>query len=96
MNIVSIRHLKGFIHKLLRRKDHRGEGMSHNSPDIKLFIDSPEQARFRLFDSIAAFLKTASQRQPLMLVLDDLHWADQPSLMLLQFVARELGGGRLL
>ena len=30
----------------------------------------PEQARFRLFDSIAAFLKTASQRQPLVLVLD--------------------------
>jgi len=56
----------------------------------------PEQARFRLFDSIAAFLKTASQRQPLVLVLDDLHWADQPSLALLQFVARELGGARLL
>ena len=56
----------------------------------------PEQARFRLFDSITTFLKTASQRQPLVLVLDDLHWADQPSLMLLQFVARELGGARLL
>jgi len=56
----------------------------------------PEQARFRLFDSITAFLKTASQRQPLVLVLDDLHWADQPSLALLQFVARELGGTRLL
>ena len=56
----------------------------------------PEQARFRLFDSITSFLKTASQRQPLVLVLDDLHWADQPSLMLLQFVARELGGARLL
>ena len=56
----------------------------------------PEQARFRLFDSITAFLKTASQRQPLVLILDDLHWADQPSLMLLQFVARELNGARLL
>ena len=56
----------------------------------------PEQARFRLFDSITAFLRTASQRQPLVLVLDDLHWADQPSLALLQFVARELGGARLL
>jgi tetratricopeptide (TPR) repeat protein len=29
-------------------------------------------------------------------VLDDLHWADQPSLLLLQFVARELGNSRLL
>ncbi|MCH8282927.1 MAG: AAA family ATPase, partial [Chloroflexi bacterium] len=56
----------------------------------------PEQARVRLLDSIATFLKTASQRQPLVLVLDDLHWADQPSLLLLQFVARELGGTRLL
>ena len=56
----------------------------------------PEQARFRLFDSITSFLKTASQRHPLVLVLDDLHWADQPSLLLLQFVARELGGARLL
>ena len=56
----------------------------------------PEQARFRLFDSITVFLKTASQRQPLVLVLDDLHWADQPTLALLQFMARELGGARLL
>ncbi|MFQ6028925.1 MAG: serine/threonine-protein kinase PknK, partial [Dehalococcoidia bacterium] len=59
-------------------------------------LDSPEQARFRLFDSISAFLKTASQNQPLVMVLDDLHWADKPSLLLLQFVASELGNGRLL
>ena len=67
-------------------------------PDLKPppQLDSPEQARFRLFDSITAFLKSASQKQPLVLVLDDLHWADQPSLLLLQFVARELGNSRLL
>ncbi|MFQ6029064.1 MAG: serine/threonine-protein kinase PknK, partial [Dehalococcoidia bacterium] len=67
-------------------------------PDLTLSpqLDSPEQARFRLFDSITSFLKTASQKQPLVLILDDLHWADQPSLFLLQFVARELGGARLL
>ena len=56
----------------------------------------PEQARFRLFDSIAGFLRGASRKQPLVVVLDDLHWADQPSLALLQFVARELGNGRVL
>ncbi|MCH8801486.1 MAG: serine/threonine-protein kinase PknK, partial [Chloroflexi bacterium] len=39
----------------------------------------PEQARFRLFDSITAFLKSAGRRKPLVLVLDDLHWADHPS-----------------
>ncbi len=39
----------------------------------------PEHARFRLFDSITAFLKSVGRRQPLVLVLDDLHWADHPS-----------------
>ncbi len=56
----------------------------------------PEQARFRLFDSITTFLKNASSGQPIVLVLDDLHWADKPSLLLLQFLARELRGARLM
>ncbi|MDP6716083.1 MAG: protein kinase, partial [SAR202 cluster bacterium] len=59
-------------------------------------LDSPDQARFRLFDSITTFLKTASHRNPIVLVLDDLHWSDRPSLMLLQFIAREISGSRLL
>ena len=56
----------------------------------------PGQAGFRLFDSITTFLKNAAQRQPLMLVLDDLHWADRSSLLLLEFLAREIGTSRLL
>jgi predicted ATPase len=59
----------------------------------------PEAARFRLFDSITIFLKNASESQPLMSVLDDLHWADGSSLRMLQFLARELApaqSGRLL
>jgi eukaryotic-like serine/threonine-protein kinase len=56
----------------------------------------PEQARFRLFDSITAFLKSAAKEQPLVLVLDDLHWADKPSLLLLEFLTRELRDARLL
>ena len=56
----------------------------------------PEQARFRLFDSITTFLKNAARRKPLVLVLDDLHWADHPSLLLLEFVARELANARVL
>ncbi len=56
----------------------------------------PEQARFRLFDSITTFLKNASNAKPMVLVLDDLHWGDKPSLLLLQFLARELRGSRLM
>jgi DNA-binding SARP family transcriptional activator len=55
-----------------------------------------EQARFRLFDATAEFLRTASSDQPILLVLDDLHAADAPSLLLLQFVTRELGPARML
>ena len=55
----------------------------------------PEQTRFRLFDGVVSFLRNAAARQPLVLVLDDLHWADKPSLLLLQFLARELGPQRL-
>ena len=50
----------------------------------------PAQERFRFFDSLTTFLKNAAQRRPLVLIFDDLQWADTPSLLLLQFVAREV------
>jgi len=56
----------------------------------------PDEARFRLFDSITTFLRAVAARRPLVLVLDDLHWADKPSLLLLQFLVRELRDGRIL
>jgi DNA-binding SARP family transcriptional activator len=56
----------------------------------------PESARFRLFEATTSFLATASRTCPLVLLLDDLHAADEPSLLLLQFLARELGDSRLL
>jgi len=70
-----------------------GEQLPGLQPSPQL---EPDQARFRLFDSITAFLKSAGRRQPLVLILEDLQWADQPSLLLLEFLARELAGGRLL
>jgi predicted ATPase len=56
----------------------------------------PQQTRFRFFDSFTTFLKNAAKAQPLVLILDDLPWADTPSLLLLQFLARELGDAYLL
>ncbi|HVO26464.1 MAG TPA: AAA family ATPase [Candidatus Margulisiibacteriota bacterium] len=55
----------------------------------------PEQARFRLLDSLVAFLRRSSARRPLVLIFDDLHWADEPSLLVLQFATREIAGMRL-
>ena len=59
-------------------------------------LESPEQARFRLFDSITNWLKSSSESQPLLLIFDNLHWADKPSLLLLEFPAQELAENRLL
>jgi tetratricopeptide (TPR) repeat protein len=56
----------------------------------------PEQARFRLFDSIAQMLRSAAGERPLVLLLDDLHCADGDSLLLLEFVAAHLVDCRLL
>lgn len=56
----------------------------------------PEGARFRLFDSTTAFLRHAATARPLVLVLDDLHAADTPSLLLLQFVAGELADAHIM
>lgn len=50
----------------------------------------PQEARFRLFDSVAATLRSAARRQALVLVVDDLHWADEASLLLLDFALGEL------
>lgn len=59
-------------------------------------VDDVETAQFRLFDAFRAFLAAASRRVPLVVVLDDLHWADRQSLKLLQHLSRELGHMRVL
>ncbi|MFN2470724.1 MAG: AAA family ATPase [Gaiellaceae bacterium] len=55
-----------------------------------------EGARFRLFDSTASLLRNASRRRALVIILDDLHAADEPSLLLLQFLAPQLTETRVL
>ncbi|MDP9224759.1 MAG: AAA family ATPase, partial [Actinomycetota bacterium] len=63
---------------------------------VRPSTQDPKQARFRLFDSIAAFLRNASEFQPLLLVVEDLHAADTDSLLLLEFLASQLLGAKLL
>jgi len=56
----------------------------------------PEGARFRLFDSTATFLRNAGAAGPLVVILEDLHAADTPSMLLLQFLAPQLSTSGLL
>ena len=47
-----------------------------------------EAERFRLFESLDTWIRRIAARHPVLLVLDDLQWADQPSLLLLQHLMR--------
>ncbi len=54
------------------------------------------EQRFQVFDAMVAHLRAATADEPLIVVLDDMHWADEPSLLLLGHVGRGLEAGRLL
>ena len=58
-------------------------------------------ARFRLYQAVTGLLRRLAEARPLLVVVDDLHWADVGSLGLLAFLAAELrarspGGARYL
>ena len=56
---------------------------------------NPDGQRFRLFETVSAFLEAISQTRPVLLVFDDLQWADQSSLLMLRHLARAPGPARL-
>ena len=66
-------------------------------PDLALAVPGePETERYRLFESVVGLLSTISAKAPILLVLDDLQWADRPTLLLLRHLARATDPSRLL
>jgi class 3 adenylate cyclase/tetratricopeptide (TPR) repeat protein len=60
-------------------------------PDIAAPLElPPEQERRYLFNSMHEFMERAGHAQPLFLVLEDLHWADDSTMLLLQHIAQRL------
>jgi len=59
-------------------------------------VGDPEGERYRLFEAVVGLLSAVSVRTPILLLLDDLHWADRPSLLLLRHLARAPEPARLL
>ncbi len=60
---------------------------------LREYVPVPEDEigtsdRFRFFEAVAATLNEISAIRTVLLVLDDLHWADQPTLLLLRHVLR--------
>ncbi len=77
----------------------RVNGTAAVAPELVALVDASGEAdgaphtdrtRFRLFDAVAGLIAGTAATQPLMLVLDDLQWADLPSLELLTFLAGQL------
>ena len=54
------------------------------------------RARFQLFEATAGFLAALAESRPVVVVVEDLHWADPDSLALGEFAARQLPGRRVL
>jgi DNA-binding SARP family transcriptional activator/tetratricopeptide (TPR) repeat protein len=48
----------------------------------------PEADRYFMFEAVSAFLSAATASSPMLIVLDDLHWAGKPSLLLLRHLIR--------
>ncbi len=61
-----------------------------------LFTGDGGAEQFRLFTKIANLLFQYASRKTLVLVIDDLHWADRSSLLLLNHLCRKLSGEAML
>ena len=66
-------------------------------PDLAAPLEGePETERYRLFEAVVGLLSAIAMTSPILLVLDDLQWADRPSLLLLRHLARSPNPSRLL
>ena len=86
-------------------RDNLREALGDSAPEVaklmpelrRLFPDipaspelPPEQERRSLFNGMREFVARIGRAQPLVLVLDDLHWADDATVLLLQHIAQQL------
>src|SRR2546421_10666711 len=65
-------------------------------PQMEVSAASPEQEQLRLWEATRSLLITISESAPLLIVLDDLQWADSSSCELLAYLVRQLRGHPIL
>jgi DNA-binding SARP family transcriptional activator len=91
--VVALRHFLGVAapHELARRVQPRAADLEPIIPSLpRQAGERPadragtESKRYRLFDAVASLIAELSADAPVLLVLDDLHWADQSSVALLR------------
>jgi DNA-binding SARP family transcriptional activator len=104
--VEALRHyLRGSsAHDHVARLPRTGAELRRLVPEIADLIPTlpaplagdPEGARSRLFEAVGSLLCEAAQETPLVLVLDDLHWADRATLLLLKYLIRYPADARLM
>ena len=78
--------LTRLVPRLAEHLDHVPDPMS---PD-------PETSQYRLFEAVASALTAGAAARPILFVLDDLHWAAKPTLLMLRHIAASTDAARLL
>jgi DNA-binding CsgD family transcriptional regulator len=70
----------------------------HQGPARPAAMPKPiaEKARVKILESATSLLRIVSENRPVLLVMDNLHCADVPSLELLEVVAREMSGRKIV
>jgi DNA-binding SARP family transcriptional activator/tetratricopeptide (TPR) repeat protein len=98
-------YVQGVPYPMLRASTREyGAELSRLIPDLRRRVpelapaanDELETERYRLFEAVVGLLAEISRTAPVLLVLDDLHWADRPTLLLLRHLARTINPARLL
>ncbi len=64
--------------------------LREHAPAVEDVGAAPEAERYRFFEAVAATFKELGIGGRVLVVFDDLHWADQPTLLLLRHVLRAL------
>ncbi len=65
-------------------------------PEAKAERPDPSVERYLLFETVAELLRSESAMHPMLIVLDDLQWADAPSLKMIEHVLRHELPGRVM
>ncbi len=84
------------LRAVIRRTGEAGADLARLIPEIRrrvpdlppLRAGDPDTDRYRLFEAVADLLGSVAVAGPLLITLDDLHWADRPTLLMLRHLLR--------
>jgi DNA-binding SARP family transcriptional activator/tetratricopeptide (TPR) repeat protein len=88
--VAVLGHLAG---ELVRLVPEITERLGSLPPPLR---SDPETEQYRVFEAVAGWLAAVSVDSPVLLVLDDLHWATRPTLLLLRHLVSSAQSSRLL